>query len=336
VKWVEGSPQYYFNYTDHLGNVRVTYYDKGDGPVIAEETNYYPFGLQHKGYNEPEQNMMDWGNVVTYSSSLNYKYKYKYNGKEFQDELGLNWNDYQARNYDPAIGRWMNIDPLAEKMRRFSPYNYCFNNPLRFTDPDGMAPADWILLVGSKAYWYGGEAGDKSNLKATFKASSGNNPDSGDVTKNYQAGKYQNLEDKGPTPEGTYNINLEPSFDRVAKDNGKGDLVRSPEGGVEKIPKYVPLGEKPEDGVMAAQADWGKNRALLEPEKVTGAKSNERDLNSFYVHDSEKGYTHGCSEVDTALFQELAKYKEEGNKEIKVIVEYKDKNASTNGGTKKD
>ena len=72
---------------------------------------------------------------------LDDTYRYYFNAKEHQPELGLNWHDYHARNYDAALGRWMNVDPLGEEMPSWSSYNYAFNNPVYFIDPDGMMPS---------------------------------------------------------------------------------------------------------------------------------------------------------------------------------------------------
>ncbi len=63
--------------------------------------------------------------------------KYLYNGKELQDDLGLDWYDYGWRMYDPTLGRWHCVDNLAEKYLSFSPYAYCNNNPIRLIDIDG-------------------------------------------------------------------------------------------------------------------------------------------------------------------------------------------------------
>lgn len=62
---------------------------------------------------------------------------YLYNGKEIDRMHGANWYDYGARLYDPVLGRWHTVDPLAEKYASWSPYNYTLNNPILYIDPDG-------------------------------------------------------------------------------------------------------------------------------------------------------------------------------------------------------
>jgi len=123
--------KYIYNYVDHLGNVRLSYFNNGSGIEVLEENNYYPFGLKHEGYNP---------------LAGNSAYQYKYNGKELQTESGM--YDYGARFYMPDIGRWGVVDPLAEKFNRHTAYAYVVNDPINGIDPDGR---DVIFLADSKA-----------------------------------------------------------------------------------------------------------------------------------------------------------------------------------------
>lgn len=101
--------------------------------VVVSQTNFDPFGVVLRGAGQAN----------------NFQNRFEMQGKERESTFGLNRINLGARTYNATIGRLDRVDPLAEKMRGYSVYKYVFNNPLRFIDPDGMAPFDDYLIRGN-------------------------------------------------------------------------------------------------------------------------------------------------------------------------------------------
>ena len=133
VNKTSGGYTYEYHLKDHLGNTRVAFQPYGPTTTTTQVAEYYPFGASYLPVSPVGTN------------------KYLYNGKEKQDDVlsgtALDWYDYGKRFYDPSIGRWHSMDPLAEKSRRWSPYVYCDDNPMRFIDPDGMEGREFMLAT---------------------------------------------------------------------------------------------------------------------------------------------------------------------------------------------
>ena len=132
-----GGYDYVYQYKDHLGNIRLSYSDKnGNGSIlvssnpntneIVEENNYYPFGLEHKGYN----------NVIN-GTENNFK---TYQGQEVSKELGYNMHEFKWRHYDAALGRFVALDPLARDFPQWSPYVFSGNLVIISQELEGLEP----------------------------------------------------------------------------------------------------------------------------------------------------------------------------------------------------
>lgn len=144
----DGTYRYDYDLTDHLGNVRVSFYKDPNtsAATVLQKDDYYPFGKRYAVY-----------------AGANH---YLYNKKELQDEMGD--YDYGARFYDPSIARWMSVDPMSEVNRKWSPYSYTTNDPINKIDVDGMY--DQALL----------DKWEKENLEENgFSAEIVPNPDAG-------------------------------------------------------------------------------------------------------------------------------------------------------------
>jgi RHS repeat-associated protein len=110
------------------------------GPLL-EETHYYPFGLTMAG--------------ISSKASGKLENKKKYNGnelqsKEFSDGSGLELYDFNARTYDPQVGRFIQIDPTPEdgEQESLTSYHFSGNNPATFNDPNGKCPWCWGGIIG--------------------------------------------------------------------------------------------------------------------------------------------------------------------------------------------
>lgn len=134
-----------------------------DDPLLTGKTMVQKVSLiEHIDIGLSATPILTSGSTTVASSGYNYKY----NCKELQDELGLGMYDYGFRNYDPALGRWMNVDPLAEHANQVdkSPYAYAWNNPVNLTDPDGKCPkCPDETYVPITEHVYTGKVGDKTS-----------------------------------------------------------------------------------------------------------------------------------------------------------------------------
>jgi hypothetical protein len=144
----------------------------------------------------------------------------------------------------------------------------------------------------------------------------------------HQVASDQTKKDEGPIPEGLYAIPLKVAGN--AKYDRSGNLIGG-WNGIEAMPDSQLNGE------TVWWPEWGRNRVRLTKLYVKDAKARGRD--GFFLHDSTKGYTHGCIEVDTHFFDRLrlqaaAATKPGAKKTLILKVAYPATDASTNGGTK--
>jgi RHS repeat-associated protein len=108
---------------------------------IIQEDHYYPFGMKHEGY----------GRNVTQGENF-----YQYNGKELNEDFGLDWYSFEARFYDAVIGRFPSVDPIIEVFPSHTPYNFAFSNPSSMIDLYGLQGEYPQNMIGAWSMLYDG------------------------------------------------------------------------------------------------------------------------------------------------------------------------------------
>ena len=142
----------------------------------------------------------------------------------------------------------------------------------------------------------------------------------------YQDTRHQCVAEKGPVPAGNYYIAL--ILGNKAEDDGEGICRLRPSWQIQEIPRGSDAGE-----CEPYWANWGYNRVRFEPADTVTKSKCYPNRSGFYLHDSTKGFSHGCIEVEQSFFGHLREHaKNSGNKRLSLTIEYS--GTSTNGGTK--
>ncbi|MEF9476880.1 RHS repeat-associated core domain-containing protein [Chryseobacterium sp. 1B4] len=242
---------YIYHYTDQVGNIRLAYYKDASGNLkIDRTTNFYPFGLE-------------FGDYLGTSLSISPNYKYSTQGKEKQQETG--WSDYGTRMYMSDIGRWVVPDLLSEKFAGVSTYNYVLNNPIRYVDPDGNAPVDWVLqnINGVSTWTY------MANVKTVSQAKAAGITDAAAVY------SYANISGQGfmGTGKYSYSLNQDGSVTDNISGNNLGGSFSTPAGTNISTGAYVGQWDGGSKGLWG---EWAASNNLV-------GKISYNVTNSFYL-----------------------------------------------------
>ena len=145
-------PEYLFFLRDHLGSTRVVARSNGKAVQV---NHYYPYGMAYasgrmSGNAEAHPVTGEGGNVIDGDLEIGGEtggmelarpgasQPYRFLGNELYTSNSLGLYDFSARMYDPALGRFLSVDPMAEGYRHLSPYAYCAGNPVVYVDKDGQ------------------------------------------------------------------------------------------------------------------------------------------------------------------------------------------------------
>ena len=159
------SPEYLFFLRDHLGSVRVVARSNGKAVLV---NHYYPYGMAYasgrmSGNAEAHPVTGEGGNVIDGDLEIGggtggmelarpgASQPYRFLGNELYTSNSLGLYDFSARMYDPALGRFLSVDPMAERYSRVIPYGYCGGNPIRLVDQSGYDWRDKVagFLIGT-------------------------------------------------------------------------------------------------------------------------------------------------------------------------------------------